>query len=96
MTEEEQNYVELQDEDGTITKCEVVDIVEFEEKTYALLLPIGEDETYDDEEVIVIEYVEAGKDGEDSYFQNIEDEDEFNRVCEYIQSLNEEDNEEAE
>jgi len=90
MTEEEQNFVELTDEDGTITRCEVVDIIEFEEKTYALLLPIGEEDTYDDEEVIVLEYVEAGKDGEDSYFQNIEDEDEFNKVCEYIQTLNEE------
>ena len=93
MTEEineEQNYVELSDEDGNITKCEVLDVIEFEDKTYALLLPM-ENEEYDEEEVIVLEYYE--EDGE-TYFKNIEDEDEFNRVCEYVQSLNEEEDEE--
>ena len=83
MTEQEQNFVELQDENGEITKCEVYDIVDFEEKTYALLLPLdGENE--EDPELIVLEYLEEG---EECYFQNIDDEDEFERVCEYIESL---------
>lgn len=83
MTEQEQNFVELCDEDGNITKCEVYDIVDFEEKTYALLLPI-EEENEEDPELIVLEYLEEG---EECYFQNIDDEDEFERVCEYIESL---------
>ena len=83
MSEElEKNYVELSDEEGNLTKCEVYDIVEFEEKTYALLLPVEEND--EDPELIVLEYIEEG---EDCYFQNIDDEDEFDRVCEYIQSL---------
>lgn len=82
---EEQNYVEICDEEGNVTKCEVYDVVDFEEKTYALLLPL--DEENEDEELIVMEYIEEG---DESYFQNIEDEDEFNRVCEYIQALEEE------
>lgn len=80
---EEQNFVELCDEQGNITKCEVYDIVDFEEKTYALLLPL-DDETEEDPELIVLEYLEEG---EECYFQNIEDEDEFERICEYIESL---------
>lgn len=83
MTEPEQNFVELCDDDGNITKCEVYDIVDFEEKTYALLLPI-EEENEEDPELIVLEYLEEG---EECYFQNIDDEDEFERVCEYIESL---------
>ena len=83
MTEQEQNFVELQDENGEITKCEVYDIVDFEEKTYALLLPL-DDENEEDPEIIVLEYLEEG---EECYFQNIDDEDEFERVCEYIESL---------
>lgn len=83
MTEPEQNFVELCDEDGNVTKCEVYDIVDFEEKTYALLLPIEEDNE-EDPELIVLEYLEEG---EECYFQNIDDEDEFDRVCEYIESL---------
>ena len=80
---EEQNFVEICDEEGNVTKCEVYDVVDFEEKTYALLLPL-EEENEEDPELIVLEYVEEGEEG---YFQNIDDEDEFNRVCEYIESL---------
>ncbi len=89
--ENEQQYVEIYGEDGEIVKCEIYDIVDFENKTYALLLPITSDS--DDEEeanVIVLEYIEEG---DDCYFQNIEDENEFNRVCEYIRQLDEEEDE---
>ena len=80
---EEQNFVELCDEEGNITKCEVYDIVDFEGKTYAMLLPLEEDNE-EDPELIVLEYLEEG---EECYFQNIDDEDEFERVCDYIESL---------
>lgn len=80
---EEQNFVELCDEEGNITKCEVYDIVDFEGKTYAMLLPL-EEENEEDPELIVLEYLEEG---EECYFQNIDDEDEFERVCDYIESL---------
>ena len=85
MMNEEENLVEITDDDGVVTKCEVYDIVEFEEKTYALLLPLGEEDN--DEELIVLEYIE---DGDDCYFKNIEDDKEFDRVCEYIQTLDDE------
>ena len=83
MAEEELNLVELCDEDGNVTSCEIYDIVEFEGKTYAMLLPV-EDANEDDPEVIVLEYVEENDEGT---FVSIEDEDEFNRVCDYIESL---------
>ena len=91
MNEElEQNFVEICDDDGNIMKCEIYDIIDFEEKTYALLLPLEEDENNADSEVIVLEYIEKDEDG---YFQNIEDEKEFERVCAYIESLESEDEE---
>lgn len=83
MAEEELNLVELSDEEGNITKCEVYDIVEFEGKTYAMLMPL-EEESEEEPELIVLEYVEEG---EECTFVSIEDEDEFNRVCDYIESL---------
>lgn len=82
MTEEE-NFVEICDEEGNVTKCEIYDIVDFEGKTYAMLLPMDE-ENEEDPELIVLEYIEEGEEG---FFQNIEDEEEFDRVCEYIESL---------
>ena len=87
---EEQNdevqYVEVLWEDGTVIKCEIYDVLDFEEKTYALLIPLGEED--EDTEVIVMEYIED--DEENAHFQTIDDEDEFNRVCEYVKSLEEE------
>ena len=80
---EEQNFVELCDEEGNVTKCEVYDIVDFEGKTYAMLLPLEEDNE-EDPELIVLEYLEEG---DECYFQNIDDEEEFERVCDYIESL---------
>ena len=83
MSEEEQNIVTIVDENGSEVQCEVYDIVEYEDKMYALMLPLDEDE--DDAELIVLEYIEEG---DECYFQSIDDEDEFNRVSAYIQSLN--------
>ena len=90
--EMEQQFVEIMGEDGKSMKCDVYDIIDFEEKTYALLLPLSEDEANDDAELIVMEYVEEGED--EAYFQNIEDDAEFKRVCEYIENLDDTEDEE--
>ena len=89
MAEEEQNIVEIMDEEGVATQCEVYDVVEFDGKSYALLLPLDEDD--EEAELIVLEYIEEG---DECYFQSIDDEKEFDKVCEYIQSLEFEDEEE--
>ncbi len=88
--EMEPQFVEIYGEDGKIVKCEIYDVIDFEEKTYALLLPVEENEEDEDAEVIVMEYIEEGEDG---YFQNIEDEAEFQKVCAYIESLEDEEEE---
>ena len=87
----EQQYVEIVGEDGTTEKCEIYDVIDFEDKTYALLLPLSEDENGEEAEVSVMEYIEESED--DGYFQNIEDEAEFQRVCAYIESLEDEEEE---
>ena len=87
----EQQYVEIVGEDGTTEKCEIYDVIDFEDKTYALLLPLSEDENGEEAEVIVMEYIEESED--DGYFQNIEDEAEFQRVCAYIESLEDDEEE---
>lgn len=91
--EEESNIVSLTGDDGNEIKCEVFDIIEFENKTYALLIPQDEIEEADEpqEKLIVLEYVEEG---DDCYFQNIEDDEEFDRVCEFVNTLEYDDDEE--
>ena len=91
--EEESNIVSLTGDEGNEIKCEVFDIIEFENKTYALLIPQDEIEEDDEpqEKLIVLEYVEEG---DDCYFQNIEDNEEFDRVCEFVNTLEYDDDEE--
>ena len=91
--EEESNIVSLTGDDGNEIKCEVFDIIGFENKTYALLIPQDEIEEDDEqqEKLIVLEYVEEG---DDCYFQNIEDDEEFDRVCEFVNTLEYDDDEE--
>lgn len=86
LQNDEQQFVEVLWEDGSVIKCEIYDVIDFENKTYALLIPLGEED--EDTEVIVMEYVEEDEDN--AHFQTIEDEDEFKRVCAYVQTLEEE------
>lgn len=84
--DEQLNYVEVLWEDGSVVKCQIYDVIDFENKTYALLIPMGEED--EDTEVIVMEYIEDSEDS--AHFQTIEDEAEFNRVCDYVQTLEDE------
>jgi uncharacterized protein YrzB (UPF0473 family) len=91
MTEElENNIIEVtDDETGEVIKCELYDIIEFENKQYALLV---EAEAAEEEaEVVLMRYSEVG---EESYFETIDDDDEFEKVSNYIESLDTEGEEE--
>lgn len=82
MAKEEKQIIETIDENGEIVNFELFDIVEVEDKEYALLLPADSKE--DNDEVILMRLT---KDGEDYLFEAIEDDAEFDRVSEYIENL---------
>lgn len=86
----EDNIIETIDEDGEVIKFELFDVIEFEEKEYALLLPVGVeiDEDSDESEMVLMRLV---KDGEDYSFETIDDEEEFERVSDYLESIEDED-----
>lgn len=79
----EDQLIETIDEDGNVVKFELIDIVEFEDKEYGLLLP--HEEKQDEEKEVVL--MRLTKDGEEYIFEMIESDDEFNRVVEFIESL---------
>ncbi len=82
MSEENENLIEITDDDGTVIKCELYDIIEFEGKQYALLV---EADSQDEEaEVVLMRYTEEG---DESYFETIDDDDEFEKVSQYIENL---------
>lgn len=90
MTDEKENLIEITDDDGNKIKCELYDIIEFEGSQYALLLEAEVQEK--DAELVLMRYVEEGEEG---YFETIDDDAEFEKVSNYIETLGvDEDNEE--
>ena len=87
--EEEKQIIETIDENGEVVNFELFDIVEFEGKEYALLLP--SDSKDDNDEVVLMRLI---KEGEDYLFEAIESDEEFNKVSEYIENLADMDEEE--
>lgn len=85
MENETEDMITLLDEDGNEVECEVIDMFEFEDKQYIVLLPADQEDPY-------ILRVEKDEDGSD-VFAVIEDDEEFNKVAEaYDELLGEDDN----
>ena len=90
MAKDKDQLIETVDENGNIITFELFDIVEVDEREYALLLSTDAQEGDEDELVLM----RLTKDGEDYLFETIDDDDEFNRVAEYVENLAEEDDDE--
>lgn len=78
----------LESEDGQSYTCELLYVFDFEEKTYALLLKIGEEgseaELSEEEQNLVI--MRCFERGTDTIFQTIESDEEFDKVREYVEA----------
>lgn len=83
MEEVREDIVTLVDEEGNEHEFAVVDIIEVDDKEYALLMPTeAEGDEEDTEDVLVLRF-------EEDSLVMIEDEDEFNRVVQYLEELGE-------
>ena len=84
------SIIETVDEEGNPVKFEILDIIELEEQSYALLFPYDENDELsedDESEAVVMKIIQEG----DEYlFEQIEDDEEFEKVSEYIESIKEE------
>ncbi|HSA06668.1 MAG TPA: DUF1292 domain-containing protein [Candidatus Gastranaerophilales bacterium] len=99
---EQNRIIKTQDENGQIYNFELIDIIEFEEREYGLLVFLDEenkskekenDEDDDDDEVVVMRLSKI----DDSYtFETIEDDEEFEKIIAYLESESEEDEEDEE
>ena len=84
----DKHIIETLDEKGNLIKFELFDIIQFEGSEYALLLPGDEkDKEENDSEIVLMKLIQEGS---DYSFETIEDDDEFERVSEYIENLDEE------
>ncbi len=86
MTEEEKKIIETVDENGNIIKFELFDIVEYENIEYALLTS-AEENSEDDDEIVVMRLIQ---DNDGYSFETIGDDNEFEKISEYLEKLAEE------
>lgn len=82
--EMEEQLIETIDEEGNVINFELIDIIEMEGKEYGLLLPKENDDSEEEKEVVLMRLT---KEGEEYVFEMIEDDDEFNKVVDYIDSI---------
>lgn len=79
------------DGDDEEVECGILGLFDFEDRSYiALLVPSNEDEDEDEEEEEVYLYRYSEDDDEQPILDMIEDDDEYERVAEEFERLNEE------
>lgn len=92
MSDQEQNWITLIDEEGNEHRFNLVNVLEMDGQKYAVMVP--EQQTNETEEEVFIFRMETDEDGEE-VLVDIEDDEEFNRVCELLDELEDEDEEES-
>ena len=92
--EEMMDIIETVDEEGNPISFQLFDVIEYEGKEYALLLPV--DDEYEDSDEAEMVLMRLTTDGDEYSFETIDDEDEFAAVAEYIESFGDEEDSEDE
>ncbi len=81
LADENTDLITLVDEEGHEHQFSLVDVVELEERRYALMVPVEEGRSGDDDEdEAFIFRLETDEKGED-VLVDIDDDEEFERVC---------------
>ncbi len=88
--EVENTVIETIDDNGDVVKFELLDVIEVEEQEYGILFPLDENGEYDEDEESEAFAMRLMKEGDGYYFERIEDDAEFQRVADYIDSLKDE------
>jgi len=80
-SEEIDNIVILNDEDGNEVQFEFLDLIEFEGEQYVVLLPTDEEDDENAGEVVILKLEDTESEDEESYV-SVDDEDVLNAVFE--------------
>ena len=82
MEEELDNVIVLNDEEGKEVKFEFLDLIEYEDEEYVILLPMDEDDVDEDAgEVVILKVEDTDSDEEESYV-SVDDPETLNTVFE--------------
>ena len=78
--EELDNIVILNDENGNEVKFEFLDLIDFENEQYVVLLPIQEEGEEDDGEVVILKLEDTDEESDEESYVSVEDEDTLMQV----------------
>lgn len=86
----EEAMITLEGEDGQSYTCQILDIFDFEEQEYALLLKMGGEkgeskaDDEDDGSLVIMRLIQRD---DQSIFQTIESDEEFDKVVAHVEEL---------
>lgn len=83
--ENEVTRITLTDENGEEAEFDVITKLDIEDREYLIAVPLGKGENEDEDEAIVLR-IDNDDNGEE-VFCTVEDDDEFQTVCEAYESL---------
>ncbi len=78
--EELDNIITLNDEDGNEVKFEFLDLIDFENEQYVVLLPVLEEGEEDDGEVVILKLEDSEDDSEQESYVSVENEETLMKV----------------
>ena len=77
--EDLENIVTLNDEEGNEVKFEFLDLINYEDEDYVVLLPMTDSEDEEDGEVVILKVEDTDSEDEESYV-SVDDQDTLNTV----------------
>lgn len=81
MEDDMDNIIILNDEDGNEVQFEFLDLIDYDEEEYVVLLPVEEDSEDEIGEVVILKVEQTEAEDEESYV-GVEDEEILNKVFE--------------
>ena len=78
--EELDNIITLNDEDGNEVKFEFLDLIDFVNEQYVVLLPVLEEGEEDDGEVVILKVEDTDEDSEEESYVSVENEETLMKV----------------
>lgn len=81
MDEELDNIIVLNDEDGKEVQFEFLDLIEYEDEEYVVLLPVEDENEEEAGEVVILKVEDTDSEEEESYV-SVDDQDTLNAVFE--------------
>ena len=80
--EELDNIIILNDEDGNEVKFEFLDLIDYEDEEYIVLLPVTEEGEEEEGEVVILKVEDTDDDSEEESYVSVENEDTLKKVFE--------------